>query len=89
MVRYIHTQTGRRICAGGRSCLNCVGNGNIEGGPFKNIWIQPAEVIGGALGQLYSHGTSTGMLGRSLAAGSAEGIVPGSGFSDEPSRDIG
>ena len=53
IIRFAQKETGMNnlVLAGGVS-LNCVGNGRIlRGGPFENIWIQPAAGdAGGALG---------------------------------------
>ncbi|MBI3049321.1 MAG: carbamoyltransferase [Acidobacteria bacterium] len=45
-----------RLCLAGGVALNCVGNGRLlRGGPFEDIWIQPAAGdAGGALGVAYA-----------------------------------
>jgi len=51
--KYVYKQTGQKnLCLSGNVALNCVANGRIlRGGPFENIWIQPAaDEAGGALG---------------------------------------
>jgi carbamoyltransferase len=53
MARHAHQLTGmKHLCLAGGVALNCVGNGKIlRGGPFEDIWVQPASGdAGGALG---------------------------------------
>ena len=53
MVNHVYKETGKEnLCLAGGVALNCVSNGRLlKGGPFKNLWIQPAAGdAGGALG---------------------------------------
>jgi len=53
IARHVHAATGqRRLVLAGGVALNCVANGRLlKGGPFEEIWIQPAAGdAGGALG---------------------------------------
>ncbi|MEX2400437.1 MAG: carbamoyltransferase [Rhodothermales bacterium] len=56
MARHLRAETGEEnlVLAGGVA-LNCVANGRlVRGGPFENVWVQPAAGdAGGALGAAY------------------------------------
>jgi carbamoyltransferase len=53
MARHAHALTGLdHLCLAGGVALNCVANGRIlRGGPFRDVWVQPASGdAGGSLG---------------------------------------
>jgi len=57
MGNHVHKETGmKNLTLAGGVALNCVANGRLlNGGPFENIWIQPAAGdAGGALGAALS-----------------------------------
>jgi carbamoyltransferase len=84
---HLHRTTGmQNLCLAGGVALNCVGNGRIlRGGPFRDIWIQPAAGdAGGAVGAaLAAWHMYLGQPRPARTADSMKGAYLGPAFTDD------